>query len=241
MHREAYVWIARHASTGPVSVLDLGGRDINGSPRDLFPRANPYRILDITPGPGVDIVTDASTWTPDREYDVVVCAEVFEHTPRWPRICKTAFRALMPGGLFIATMAGPGREPHSAVDGGPLRDGEHYGNVGPAELSDTLDAAGFARVVVDQQNTDTRAVAYRNGEGAMTESPRIRQLLAERDQAEVEGLPARVATVNKHLAALGYFEAAERRDAKAVVESDEARSTPPQGRTTKAQARTSKG
>ena len=164
MHPEAFEWVARHATDQPCSVLDIGGRNVNGSPRGLFPRADPYVTLDIEPGRDVQIVADAATWTPDREYDVVVCTEVFEHTIVWPAICRVAFKALKPGGLLILTMAGPGRAPHSAFDGGPvLYAGEHYANVEPAYLNSVLWSIGFAEVVVDvqYQPADVRATARR--------------------------------------------------------------------------------
>lgn len=150
MHDEAYEWVARYATAERAAVLDIGGRDINGSVRDLFPGADPYVSLDIVDGPGVDIVADAAQWTPDREYDVVVCCEVFEHTASWPRICATAYKALRPGGELILTMAGPGRPEHSAVDGGPtLYVGEHYANVDQTELRTVLEECGFVAVTVD--------------------------------------------------------------------------------------------
>ncbi len=162
MHSEAYAWVAAHATDEPVAVLDLGGRNINGSVRPLFPAATVYRVLDIADGPNVDVVADAATWTPDREYDVTVACELFEHTAVWLDICLTAFKALRSGGQFIATMAGPGRPVHSGVDGGAwLFPGEHYGNVEPDRLRAELEAAGFVGVVVDQQPSpaDVRAVA----------------------------------------------------------------------------------
>jgi hypothetical protein len=164
VHPQALAWVERHRTDKPVAVLDIGGRNINGTPRGLFPNASPYRVLDIAPGDGVDVVADAATWAPDQSYDVVVCCEVFEHTAAWPAICATALAALAPRGQFIATMAGPGRPPHSAVDGGPvLYDGEHYGNVEPAALLEVLISCGFAGVLVDQSTDpdDVRAVAYR--------------------------------------------------------------------------------
>ncbi|ANN16250.1 hypothetical protein SD37_11740 [Amycolatopsis orientalis] len=162
MHAEAHEWVARHATTEPVTVLDIGGRNINGSVRDLFPGATVYIVLDIADGQGVDIVADAATWTPDRQYDVVVTAETFEHTAVWPEICATAFTATKPGGRFIATMAGPGRPAHSAVDGGPtLYPGEHYGNVEPDDLRAVLAECGFVDMVIDRQErpADVRCVA----------------------------------------------------------------------------------
>lgn len=164
MHPEAYAWIARYATNSPNSVLDIGGRDINGSPRPLFPQASPYTVLDIAPGPNVDLVADAATWNPDRTYRTVICAEVFEHTPHWPAILTTAHKALAPGGRLILTMAGPGRPEHSAVDGGPtLHPGEHYANIDPAALHAALRAGGWRDILIDQQHrpADVRAIAYR--------------------------------------------------------------------------------
>jgi hypothetical protein len=166
MHEQAMQWIAKHATTDPVSVLDLGGRDINGNPRHLFPNATRYTVLDIHPGErvtDVDIIADAAEWNPDgRRWDVVIAAEVFEHTARWPAICRTAYKACEPGGRFIVTTAGPGRPPHSAVDGlFRLLPGEHYANVPAAELERVLVEAGWRDVTVDSQPSpaDTRAVA----------------------------------------------------------------------------------
>lgn len=169
MHDEAYQWVNRYAPKGAApSVLDIGGRDINGSIRSLFPDASDYRVLDIAAGPNVDVVADAATWTPDREYDVVVSCEVFEHTAVWPDICATAYKACKPGGIFIATMAGPGRPAHSAVDGKfRLHPGEYYGNVDPDELRSVLQGCGWREVLVDQQQrpADVRAVAWKLGVG----------------------------------------------------------------------------
>ena len=163
MHTEAFAWVQHHATTGPVTVLDIGGRNINGSVRDLFPNATVYTAMDIRAGDGVDIVADAAVWDPDgRRWEVVVCTEVFEHTASWPQICVTAFKACKPGGLFITTMAGPGRPAHSAVDGGwQLHPGEYYGNVDPDRLRRELEGCGFVDVVVDQQFSpaDVRATA----------------------------------------------------------------------------------
>jgi SAM-dependent methyltransferase len=158
--------VARYRTDEPVVVLDIGGRNINGSTRGLFPRAD-YTSLDIVPGDGIDIVADAAIWVPDREYDLVVCTEVFEHTSAWPQIVATAFTALRPGGQFIATMAGPGRMPHSAFDGGPLQPGEYYANVEAGSLRQVLDNAGFADPVVDylHASADTRCAATRPERG----------------------------------------------------------------------------
>jgi hypothetical protein len=156
-------WVAGHATTQPVRVIDLGGRFINGSPRHLFPNAAGYTVLDQLPGPNVDIVADASTWDPGgQRFDVALLLEVCEHTPVWPTIIGTAYKVLEPGGCIIVTTAAPGRPVHSGVDGGPvLHPGEQYANIAPADLQQALEAAGFVEITVDIQPSpaDVRAVA----------------------------------------------------------------------------------
>ncbi len=161
MHDEALAWVRAHATDDSLLVLDIGGRDINGTTKDLFPNAE-WVTLDILPGEGVSIVADAATWEPDREYDLIVSTECFEHAEGWRDIVKTIYRALRPGGRCVLTMAGPGRQVHSGVDGdGVLHPGEYYGNVDPDHLRAELEATGFVDIIVDSQVSpaDTRAVA----------------------------------------------------------------------------------
>ncbi len=161
MHAEAMGWVARFATDDPISILDLGGRDVNGSPRRLFPAAT-YTVLDALPAIDVDIIADAAMWNPDgRRWDLALMCEVCEHAPDWPAIIATAFKALWPSGRLIVTTAAPGRPPHSGIDGGPLRFGEYYANVDPAALREALEQAGFTDITVDVQPSpaDVRAVA----------------------------------------------------------------------------------
>ena len=161
MHSEAWDWIATYATDEAISVLDIGGRITTDDPRELFPNAT-YTGLDILPGDGVDIVADATTWNPKgRRWDIVLAAEVFEHTPAWRSICNTAWIALRSGGLFIITTAAPGRPPHSAIDGQELRDGEYYRNIKPNDLQITLQRFGFTEIIVRElpQTRDVRAIA----------------------------------------------------------------------------------
>lgn len=138
MHPEARDGLARQlAASGlapgePWRVLDLGGRDINGSIRDLLPNAQ-WTGCDITDGPGVDLVHDATQPWPagfDR-FDVVVCTEVLEHVEQWQALLGTAAEALDPNGpeLLFITCASTGRPQHGA-SGAPLPEpGEWYANV----------------------------------------------------------------------------------------------------------------
>jgi len=132
MHIEAAAFVAITAGRlGPFdSVLELGGRNVNGSVRPYFAGAR-YTSVDICPGPDVDIVADATTYRPEERFGAVVCCEVFEHAEEPDGFVATAWRSLRPGGVLILTAACPPRPAHSAIDGGPLRAGEFYRNVAP--------------------------------------------------------------------------------------------------------------
>lgn len=158
MHQQAYEWVAAHKTDAKVSVLDIGGRNINGTVRPLFPRAD-YTAIDLLEGDGVDVVGDVVEWRSRRKFDVVVCCEVLEHTPGWREVLGSAYARCSPGGKLIVTCAGPGRAPHSARDGGPLHPGEFYANVSPQQLERELTQAGWKDIVVDVLDTDLRAVA----------------------------------------------------------------------------------
>jgi SAM-dependent methyltransferase len=145
MHQQALAYIGATAKTfpSPALVVDLGGLNINGSPRWLFDGAN-YVSVDVVYGPGVDVVANATTYKPANGdlADIVICAEVLEHTPEAPEIVRNAIEILRPGGLFIMTAAGPNRAPHSAVDGGRLRMGEFYRNVTRELLAEWIASCG---------------------------------------------------------------------------------------------------
>lgn len=155
-------WVSRWATGEPITVLDMGGQDLNGSCRGLFPAAD-YTVLDIADGPGVDVVADAATWTPGRAYDLVLSTEVFEHTPDWAAICRTAHAACRPGGVFVVTCAGPGRYPHSGRAATGLQPGEYYQNLDVDGLRGGLDGAGFTEVHVQQAGLDLQASARKPG------------------------------------------------------------------------------
>jgi len=164
MHAAAKAFVQRWASTDPVSVVEIGSRDINGEIRHLWPNATWYHGLDLHAGPGVDTVCDACEYTPPRPVHVVVCCEVLEHADNWRGIVLQACSWLRPGGRLIITCAGAGRRPHSAADGGDLRPGEYYGNVLLWELAPLITACDGMRVVVseyDPQHCDCRLVAER--------------------------------------------------------------------------------
>lgn len=150
MHAEARAFVAGAVDAfGPFArVVEFGAADVNGGVRDLFTHADLYVGVDVVDAAGVDVVVDAADWQPDdpASFDCVVCCETFEHTSRWVEMLVSAWSCLRAGGLLIVTAACDPREPHSAVDGWALRDGEHYANIDPADLAAALAALGFSDV-----------------------------------------------------------------------------------------------
>jgi len=162
LHGEAFTYVAdavaEHGLKG--DVLDLGGRDINGTTECLFPDSR-YIVVDIVAHPTVDIVADAGDLDLGELFDVVVSTELLEHTPRGADIVATAYRHLRVGGMFVATMAGPGRPPHGAAGSPWPLDGEYYRNVKPGELAVWLADAGFTDCEITTLGTDLRCWARR--------------------------------------------------------------------------------
>lgn len=163
MHPAAFGYVAeqvraRNLNYRGVRVADFGGRNVNGTTRKLFGRGATYVSVDICQGRQVDVVADAADVDLGAEFDVVVSTELLEHTPRGSEVVANAARHLRVGGVFIATMAGPGRAPHGAA-GGNLPDGEYYRNVEPDDLRSWLGAACFSEFEVDQLGDDLRCWA----------------------------------------------------------------------------------
>ena len=144
-------------------VLEFGSRNINGSARQIVGRCARYVGVDLYEGPDVDVVGSATDVVVPGAFDVVICTEVFEHADdaACQAMTANAYRHLVPGGRFIATMAGPGRMEHSAIDGKGLHPGEFYRNVDKALLAEWLAMAGFDRFDIDRAGADMRCVAWK--------------------------------------------------------------------------------
>jgi len=162
VHPEALAWVAKvNQRHGPyLSVLDVGGRDVNGTPRLLFP-ASRYLTVDLEDGPGVDVVADATVWRPDELADLVLCVEVLEHAPDPGALIAGAWESLLPGGRLIVTCATDPRAPHSGHDGAALRGDEWYRNVAPEELKGWLDPWDQVEMEVHLDRGDLYGTAVR--------------------------------------------------------------------------------
>jgi hypothetical protein len=147
MHLEAMSFVASAVRTydarGPV--YEIGSKNINGTVRVLFP-GDDYLGIDVVAGPCVDVVADGATYVPPTTPATVVCCEVLEHTEWAGAIVTQAAKVLGDGGLLIISCAGDGRAPHSAVDGGRLRQGEFYDNLSREQVADWARTAGIAEL-----------------------------------------------------------------------------------------------
>ncbi len=138
MHIEALDFCYRAAQrTGAIANgIEFGSRDVNGSARGCWPDAE-WVGLDLEPGDGVDIVADACAMAPLKfaRFDLALSTEMLEHC----RDPKMALQRMSECASWVlVTCATTGRAPHSAIDGGDVRDGEHYRNVAPDELDHPL-------------------------------------------------------------------------------------------------------
>jgi len=108
--------------TGPLSVLEVGSYDVNGSIKGdvrnspLGPQLAEYIGVDLVEGPGVDLVASGSDLKfEDARFDLVMSLECFEHNPQWRETLENMVRMLKPGGLCIITCASLGRPEHGTT------------------------------------------------------------------------------------------------------------------------------
>lgn len=135
-----------------ISVLEVGSYDVNGSIRAAV-RQSPmgnhlgeYIGIDLTKGPGVDIVASGDELAiEDSRFDLVLSLECFEHNPRWRGTLVNMIRMLKPGGWCIVTCASLGRPEHgtSRMDitsspGTAAQGWDYYKNVSLADFRAVL-------------------------------------------------------------------------------------------------------
>jgi SAM-dependent methyltransferase len=96
-------------------VLEIGSRNINGSPRRFF--TGTYIGVDMIDGTEVDVVATSDKLPFEEEsFDCVVCTEMLEHDPSpWLTLPEIA-RVLRPGGMVLLTARGIGYPLHGFPD-----------------------------------------------------------------------------------------------------------------------------
>ena len=172
MHEDAYNYVFKNffkcqpdkIKLKNLKVLELGSFNINGGVRDFIePLCDEYVGLDLQAGPGVDVVMSSHQYVKPNYFDFVVTTETFEHNEHWKETLIVSWENLVPGGVFIATMAGEGRAPHSAMDEKPIREWEYYANIGEWDLRWSLKKAGFPddNIRINRINADIRVLALK--------------------------------------------------------------------------------
>lgn len=141
MHHQCFEFVAARLPeiTPEMSVIEFGSRDVNGNVRSLLGECH-YTGVDIVDGPNVDVVCDAAEYL--GKADLILCLETLEHAPNYMDIIGNIVESLEEGGRAIITCATTGRGEHSAIDGGPLREGEFYHNVTIDEVEQAVNEAG---------------------------------------------------------------------------------------------------
>jgi hypothetical protein len=160
MHKEAYEFVARVLEGLPPRerVVEIGGRNVNGTVRHLFGGAS-YVSVDTAAGPGVDVVGDGAAYSPPEPPDTVVCCEVLEHAENAAEILANAHRMLTAGGVLIVTAATAGRVPHGC-GGGPVGD-EFYRSVDSFDLVLWLEGFDVHILEMEPAVGDIRALAVK--------------------------------------------------------------------------------
>jgi len=163
LHQEAFAYVASKLPTDitkTTRVVEFGSKDVNGNVNALLNGAE-YVGVDREAGPNVDLVMDC------REYlgkaDIVLCLELLEHCDDLDGVIQAIVDTIDEKGIGIITCATTGRPPHSAFDGGPVRQGEYYKNITKAAFEKSVLKAGAkikGKTTIDKKAGDLRAVIY---------------------------------------------------------------------------------
>jgi len=149
-HKEQQDFIASVRDRFPekfkgVRVLDIGSLDINGNNRFAFEDYE-YIGLDIGEGNNVDIVCRGHEFKDDKEFDVVISTECFEHDEFWNLTIQNATKLTKPNGVFLFSCATTGRPEHGTKRTSPQDspftsqiENDYYMNLTEADVRTAID------------------------------------------------------------------------------------------------------
>ena len=154
------------AAPVPMRVLEIGSYDVNGSIRGIVASkidVSEYVGVDLTPGPGVDIVCSGhEVDLPDASIDVALSAECLEHNPYWAETLRNMRRVTKPDGFVLVSCATLGRLEHGTARTNPssspgTRDAgwNYYRNVAPSDFpQDFLESFAAHRFWINPYSKD---------------------------------------------------------------------------------------
>lgn len=139
-------------------VLDVGSLDINGNNHFLFSEYT-YTGIDVGPGNNVDIVIKGHEYKPNKQFDVVISSECFEHDMFYPETLKNCVELTKTGGLFTFTCASEGRREHGTrrSDGGYSSPNtvdvfnDYYKNLTEQDIREAIDVYLFSEFYFEYQ------------------------------------------------------------------------------------------
>ncbi len=120
-----FQFVKRHCQTYFTNgklVLDVGSGNVNGSNRQFFDSSCKIYGNDIVAGKDVDLVVKTAElpfYKPT--FDTVVSSECFQHDPEYALSIRKAIDVLLPGGLFVCTVATTGCPEHGTRKNRPER------------------------------------------------------------------------------------------------------------------------
>lgn len=120
-----FQFVKRHCQTYFTNgklVLDIGSGNVNGSNRQFFDTTCKIYGNDVVPGKDVDLAVKTSElpfYKPT--FDTVVSSECFQHDPEYAMSLRKAIDVLLPGGLFVCTVATTGCPEHGTRKNRPER------------------------------------------------------------------------------------------------------------------------
>lgn len=114
----AYIPQLQAVLKNKIRVVDIGSYSVNGSLRDVCPRYADYVGVDLTEGPGVDVVLDNPYQLPfdPSSVDIVVSSSCFEHSELFWVLHLEIMRILKPHGLFYLNAPSAGSFHRFPVD-----------------------------------------------------------------------------------------------------------------------------
>jgi SAM-dependent methyltransferase len=103
-HKNQEIFLSRELDGFKGSVLEIGSKDY-GNTQDFRALLNvtDYVGLDLEEGPGVDIVHNLEESPLDRQFDLIICCSVLEHTQKPWIVAEHITQMLEKGGkLYIS-------------------------------------------------------------------------------------------------------------------------------------------